>query len=297
LNLRQHLEEYKAVIGQILLRLPSIRTVVNKSSTIDNTYRNFSMEVLAGEEDYIVSVKESGCSFNFDFSKVYWNPRLATEHDRVIKMMNKSSILYDACAGVGPFSVPSAKICKVLSNDLNPESYKWLLENVSNNKKSTKNIQCFNSDAREFIKYEVKKSLKEIWTTNSDDIDNAHVVMNLPALAITFVDVFHGLFSDCQDFSGKDLILPNIHVYCFSSSENPSVDVRKECEGYLGQEIDDDHFLGVNFVRNVSPNKDMFRIDFKASKSILFATNIATNGCDKRPSSPVGEDMSSKRKC
>ena len=57
------------------------------------------MEVLAGEEDYIVSVKESGCSFNFDFSKVYWNPRLATEHDRVIKMMNKSSILYDACAG------------------------------------------------------------------------------------------------------------------------------------------------------------------------------------------------------
>ena len=130
-------------------------------------------------------------------------------------------------SGVGPFSVPSAKICKVLSNDLNPESYKWLLENVSNNKKSTKNIQCFNRDAREFIKNEVKNSLKEIWTTNSDDIDNAHVVMNLPALAITFVDVFHGLFSDCQDFAGKDLLLPNIHVYCFSSSENPSVDVRK----------------------------------------------------------------------
>jgi len=199
--------------------------------------------------------------------------------------------------GVGPFSVPSAKICKVLSNDLNPESYKWLLENVSNNKKSTKNIQCFNSDAREFIKNEVKDSLKEIWTTNSDNIDNAHIVMNLPALAITFVDVFHGLFKDCQEFSEQDLILPNVHVYCFSSSENATVDVRKECEGFLGHQIDDDHFLGVNFVRNVSPNKDMFRIDFKVPKSVLFASGVSTNGCDKRPSSPVGDDISSKRKC
>merc|ERR1711915_804545 len=125
----------------------------------------------------------------------------------------------------------------------NPESYKWLLENVSNNKKSTKNIQCFNSDAREFIKNEVKDSLKEIWTTNSDGIDNAHIVMNLPALAITFVDVFHGLFSDHQKYLETNILLPQAHIYCFSNSENATVDVRKECEGYLGGDIDDDHFL------------------------------------------------------
>merc|ERR1719471_1592459 len=192
LNLRSHLEDYKSVIGEVLLKLPSVKTVVNKNNSIDNTYRNFSMELLAGEEDYEVTVKESGCVFKFDFSKVYWNPRLATEHERVIKMMTPSSILFDGCAGVGPFSIPCGKICKVLSNDLNPDSYKWLEENVKSNKKASENIECYNKDAREFIRNEVKEALLEIWGENKSKIDNAHIVMNLPALAITFVDVFLG---------------------------------------------------------------------------------------------------------
>ena len=42
------LEPYKLVIGQILLLLPNVKTVVNKINSIDNTYRNFAMETLAG---------------------------------------------------------------------------------------------------------------------------------------------------------------------------------------------------------------------------------------------------------
>ena len=102
---RSHLECYKAVIGPVLLRLPGVMSVVNKNSSIDNTYRNFrwgrvltlrgsaddslirfySMELVAGEDRFEVEVKESGCVFRFDFSKVYWNPRLGTEHDRLIR--------------------------------------------------------------------------------------------------------------------------------------------------------------------------------------------------------------------
>jgi len=77
---------------------------------------------------------------------------LGTEHDRLIRLMTSSSVLFDVCAGVGPFAVPAAKTCKVLANDLNLESYQWLLENSKSNKKSTGNIQCFNKDAREFIR-------------------------------------------------------------------------------------------------------------------------------------------------
>ena len=44
LNLREELEPYKYVIGQIFLHLPNVTTVVNKTTAIDNTYRNFSME-------------------------------------------------------------------------------------------------------------------------------------------------------------------------------------------------------------------------------------------------------------
>ena len=35
------MDEYKSVVGPVLLRLPGVLTVVNKSSSIDNTYRNF----------------------------------------------------------------------------------------------------------------------------------------------------------------------------------------------------------------------------------------------------------------
>ena len=55
LNLKEHLEPFKDVIGEALLLTKQIRTVVNKSSTIDNTYRNFAMELLAGEGDFQVS--------------------------------------------------------------------------------------------------------------------------------------------------------------------------------------------------------------------------------------------------
>ena len=52
------------MIGEALLLTKQIRTVVNKSSTIDNTYRNFAMELLAGEEDFQVSCTVNLSKFN-----------------------------------------------------------------------------------------------------------------------------------------------------------------------------------------------------------------------------------------
>ena len=86
-NLKPEVEPYKKVIGQILLQLPNVKTVVNKTNEINNTYRNFTMEVLAGTDDFHVTVKENYVSFQFDFSKVYWNPRLSTEHGRIAQLL------------------------------------------------------------------------------------------------------------------------------------------------------------------------------------------------------------------
>ena len=64
--------------GEVLLdKISTARTVVNKLNTIDNTYRNFEMEVIAGAADFMVKTREHGNTFEFDFSKVYWNPRLS----------------------------------------------------------------------------------------------------------------------------------------------------------------------------------------------------------------------------
>ena len=74
-------------------------------------FRNFSMEVLAGEEreEYTVTVKHGGVNLTFDFAKVYFNPRLGTEHGRVTSLVGKGDVMLDVFAGVGPFSVACAR--------------------------------------------------------------------------------------------------------------------------------------------------------------------------------------------
>jgi tRNA (guanine37-N1)-methyltransferase len=64
-----------------------LRTVVNKTAEINTQFRTFPMEVVAGVDDTAVEVRESGCTFKFDFREVYWNSRLQAEHARLIKLI------------------------------------------------------------------------------------------------------------------------------------------------------------------------------------------------------------------
>ena len=72
LNLRDEQLPFKHVIGQVVLdkNQPRIKTVLNKLGTITNEFRVFEHEVLAGENNTVVTLKEGGCVFRFDFSKV-----------------------------------------------------------------------------------------------------------------------------------------------------------------------------------------------------------------------------------
>lgn len=66
------------ILAQIILdKLPNVKTVVNKLHEIDTVYRNFELEIVAGDPNTIVRCRESKATFQFDFAKVYWNPRLS----------------------------------------------------------------------------------------------------------------------------------------------------------------------------------------------------------------------------
>ena len=212
--------------------------MVNKLSEIDNTYRNFSFEVLAGSKDTMVRCKENNCQFVFDFATVYWNPRLSSEHERVVDLITSSDVVYDVFAGVGPFSIPavSQQRCKVvLANDLNPNSYRFLLENYRINNKSklklkeqefrktlfrneksvptilcpkdksikfdpSQNFIAFNLDGREFIRNKVKYHFAEMLNYElkkglSLEDTKYYVLMNLPAISTEFLDSFINLYT------------------------------------------------------------------------------------------------------
>ncbi|BGP45028.1 tRNA(m(1)G37)methyltransferase [Rhodotorula kratochvilovae] len=160
LNLRDQYLPHKHIIGQVILdKNKTLRTVVNKLDTIDNVFRNFQMEVLAGDPDFIVEMAEHDCKFRFDFSKVYWNSRLQTEHARLVSTFSPDEVIVDGFAGVGPFSIPAGKKgCAVMASDLNPASAEALKENAALNRVEG-NVRTFNEDGRDFI----RRSVLAIW--------------------------------------------------------------------------------------------------------------------------------------
>ncbi|KAJ3291314.1 tRNA(m(1)G37)methyltransferase [Rhizoclosmatium sp. JEL0117] len=174
MNLRKEYLPYKKIVGEVILdKNQYIRTVVNKTDSIDHTFRFFKMELLAGDDDLLAELKESNCKFKFDFSKVYWNSCLQTEHDRIVsQFFAKNDTVCDVMAGVGPFALPAAKNrgCTVFANDLNPESFKWLSENVVGNKLGHL-VRAYNMDGRDFI------------TKSLVDLNNAEITDEMKAKA------------------------------------------------------------------------------------------------------------------
>nr|CAG4644916.1 EOG090X08TI [Leptodora kindtii] len=280
LNLRDHLIPYKGLIGQVLLdKLQGITTVVNKSHVIDTTYRNFEMEILAGDSNLVAEVRENSCLFKFDFSKVYWNPRLCTEHERIIKLLPEKSVLFDVFAGVGPFSLPAAKIrkCRVFANDLNPNSYHWLKENARLNKLGQ--VETFNKDGRQFIGQDLRGYLLA-QQRDSGETAEVHVTMNLPALAVEFLDAFIGLLSDTYE-TQKEIDI-TVHVYAFCQESSAFSEMREKVERVLQCGLET-RILEIIDVRDVSPKKHMLRMSFRMPACVLHRDYQSEECSAKRP--------------
>ncbi|XP_076933243.1 tRNA (guanine(37)-N(1))-methyltransferase 2-like [Bidens hawaiensis] len=86
-----------------------------------------------------------------------------------------------------------------------------------------------------------------------------HVVMNLPASALQFLDVFRGLIQR-KYWKGS---LPWIHCYCFIRSTETQHSVVSEAESLLNAKIHEPVF---HRVRDVAPNKAMYCLSFQLPK-------------------------------
>ncbi|TIA91101.1 hypothetical protein E3P99_01256 [Wallemia hederae] len=302
-NLKPEYNAHKHLIGTVILdKNPHIKTVVNKLDTIDNQFRVFPMELLAGEQNYVVTTKESDSLFTFDFSKVYWNSRLSTEHDRLIKLFQPFQVVADVMAGVGPFAIPSGrKSARFLANDLNPDSYHWLQHNIKQNKVDAF-VRPFNLDGREFIRTahkivksnpfpeatpiltqkqqkEVKKSGISYPTHPAQDYID-HYVMNLPATAIEFLDAFKPTYTAIQEanlHSEQPLSVtrPMVHVHCFSKAADKKGASEEICERAtkaLGHPVTPEmEGYNLHHVRSVAPNKEMYCLSLRIPQFSLLS--------------------------
>ncbi|KAL9623151.1 MAG: hypothetical protein Q9160_002466 [Pyrenula sp. 1 TL-2023] len=298
-NLREHFLPYKHLIGQVLLdKASNLRTVINKTEDVgsNNVFRTFPYEILAGDDDMKVSTMESDCEFRFDFSKVYWNTRLNTEHTRIINKFKKGEAVCDAMAGVGPFACPAGKKdVFVWANDLNPDCYAALSEAIKRNKVDNY-VKAFCGDGREFMRRSAldlprsrRKTSKSIRSRSKNQKASqkvreetmeepsvfAHYVMNLPASAVEFLDAFRGIYAGREELFREEK-LPFIHVYCFSQKhDDPAQETEEVCQKvstYLGSQIKpSDSEVEIHDVRLVSPQKKMFCASFRLPEEVAFA--------------------------
>jgi tRNA (guanine37-N1)-methyltransferase len=291
LNLRSQYLPYKSLIATVLLdKNTNIKTVINKTDTVgeESEYRTFNYEVLAGPHDMDVTAREQGCVFKFNYAKVYWNSRLNTEHERLVELFRPGEAICDVMAGIGPFAIPSGrKHTFVWANDLNPDSFKYLEQNIKINRVE-QFVQAFNMDGRVFIEQatkdlfmsdrtvtlplrKVSRSAKEkpAATQIQQPKTFSHFAMNLPASAITFLPAFIGLYARVG--IPKSEKLPCIHVYCFIKKLDGNVDEAEEINKTISNLLGFSFILGdvgkegqlkVTDVRDVGPNKRMFCASF-----------------------------------
>jgi tRNA (guanine37-N1)-methyltransferase len=228
-----------------------------------------------------VDVKEDGCKFRLDFENVYWNSRLQYEHRRIVHLIsgerrpthvkqrknenNKQQeqesskgkeevIVADACAGIGPFAVPLTSQyshVKVYANDLNPISFKYL--NINSKINKCNKLHTYNMDGRYFLR-----------KLDDEGILYQHVLMNLPAIAPEFLNVFQG-------WKGKEgQERPWIHVHCFGGKGDGADDEAiKRCSRSLGCQLDKvKDEATVHIVRDVSPKKNMLCVSFRLPEGV-----------------------------
>ena len=270
--------------GEVLLdKQPAIESVVNKTSVIDETFRFFKMELLAGADNMEATVKENGCTFVFDFSKVYWNSRLHEEHGRVINLLRPGETVLDVFAGVGPFSIPaSRKKCIVHANDLNPDSYAALIANARRNN-VTRTLNAYNLDGSVFLRDVGSKlvssalaselQLSESCNRNAREVTSiSHIIMNLPASAVTFLGSLRGLFASVPEEQRLRWKLPQVHCYYFSKSADPCQDALEAVERHLEAKLEPESYE-VKVVRDVSPNKLMVRVSFRLPQAAAYSSH------------------------
>ena len=183
LEIPDDLEDKKFKIGDAALKFTKRKAIYMKKSAIKGTTRVRDLEFLAGEDDSVTIHKEHGARLKLDVREVYFSPRLATERKRVMESVNDGENILDMFCGIGPFPIVIAKNKNVdiTAVDINESAIEYLDENIKLNKLKG-NIKTCCGDIAE---------VSESFNSKFD-----RIIMNLPGLAYTFLDLAVDLIED-----------------------------------------------------------------------------------------------------
>jgi tRNA wybutosine-synthesizing protein 2 len=134
-SIDERIKEHKHLIALKLLEMyPHCHTVV-RDLGIEGQFRQPKREILAGISTETVH-KENSCLFSLDVTKVMFSKGNLYEK-KLMSKVGSREVIVDMFAGIGYFSIPiavHAKPAKIYAIEINPESFRYLQENIRLNK-------------------------------------------------------------------------------------------------------------------------------------------------------------------
>jgi tRNA (guanine37-N1)-methyltransferase len=184
-------------IKEILNKNKNVNTIFQKTGMVQGEERIPKLKKLIGNSS-VALYKENGFSYYVDVKKVYFSPRMSNERLRIIKQVKSKERVLDMFCGVGPFTIPIAKIAKnVTAIDINKNAIELLKKNIKLNKIS--NIDYYCGDSKKLT-----KSLEGKFD---------RIIMNFPLSAYKFLEA---AVKKCD----KKAV---IHLYAFVKDGNTKV--------------------------------------------------------------------------
>jgi len=243
IELSNEAEPFEKSIGEALMKVhKNVKAVYSKAGPITDNQRLRPLRHVLGASRTETIHKELGCRFKIDISKVFFSPRLSTEHSRVAEQVRLGECVVDMFAGVGPFSILIAKRLEdveVHAIDANPEAAKLIAENARMNKVQDR-ITVWSDDARVVVKDNLLGKA-------------TRVIMNHPSEAKDF------LRPACEALRRDGGI---VHYYTFAEGAQSEFEARTEfTRGLADPGWKVDKFLATRKVRGVAPMKWQIALD------------------------------------
>ncbi|XP_028121447.1 tRNA (guanine(37)-N1)-methyltransferase 2 isoform X2 [Camellia sinensis] len=215
----------------------------------------------------INKVNDLVCAYNMDARK-FIRQLMAVPASEVDK---KSDV---------PFLEAPEKCCVQANGEKESQDIKLAveIEEVQGNKST--NVEgversCMNPDAgvaaADRLRRGTNKRMRGSDSFNAKPCEHLnHIIMNLPASALQFLDAFRGLIQR-RYWKGS---LPWIHCYCFMRANETEELIISEAESALNACIRDPKF---HRVRDVAPNKAMYCLSFRLPEEVCFNKEVTNS--------------------
>ena len=133
------LKKFRKVVGEGILSInKNVRTVYEKASAREGTFRLRKLKYVCGERRSVTVHKENGARISLNVRTCYFSPREGTERMRIAKSIGDERVMV-FFAGAGPYPIVISKHSnakEIVGIEINPKCVTHFKRNIKLNKVS-----------------------------------------------------------------------------------------------------------------------------------------------------------------